>query len=367
MKNKKIIITGGTGFIGQALAKYWGKENRIVLLSRQTVNGHSNNYNKALIKAKDGYNVTYWRWDALHLEKHWANEIDGADIVINLAGKSVNCRYGEKNKQEIIDSRTNATDTIGNAIRLAVTPPNLWINAASATIYRNANDFPQDEFTGEISDLKKDNMPYSMLDRLRWKWKRLKAGLFQGKQSSLYKDLDQDFSVRVCKTWEQSFFALRTPFTRKVALRSAVTLGDAGVVVPYFNLLKFGLGGHQGSGKQMYSWVHIEDFARTIEFIFEHPEMEGVYNCAAPNPVTNKEFMETFRKITGHKIGLPAWKWMLEIGALMIGTETELILKSRWVLPTKLMQSGFSFKYPQLEIALKEIIEKTPRRQYHLF
>ena len=165
MKHKKIIITGGSGYIGQALARYFGKENHVVILSRQSVNGHNNNYNKQLVTAKDGYNITYWRWDGKHVEKHWANEIEGADIVINLAGKSVNCRYNHKRMQEIIDSRTDATAAIGDAIRNAVVPPKLWINAASATIYRNALDRPQDDIDGQISERKDDNMPCSTLDR----------------------------------------------------------------------------------------------------------------------------------------------------------------------------------------------------------
>jgi len=367
MKNKKIIITGGTGFIGQALAKYFGKDNKVVLLSRQAANGHSNNYGKSLIKAADGYNVTYWRWDAKHLEKHWLNEIEAADIVINLAGKSVNCRYGEKNMHEIIESRVNATETIGNAIRQSITPPKLWINAASATIYRNSTDRAQDEFNGEISDWKDDNMPYSFFDRVRRKFKKAFAALRYGKGSTKYRQYDLDFSVKVCKAWEESFFSQRTPFTRKVALRTAVTLGEGGVVVPYFNLLKFGLGGYQGNGEQMYSWVHEEDLARAIEFIFEHTDMEGIYNVSAPNPVSNKEFMATLRKITGYKVGLPASKSMLEFGSFLIGTETELILKSRWVLPSKLTQAGFTFKYPKLDLAFQDIVGKTPRRQYHLF
>lgn len=367
MKHRKIIITGGTGFIGQALAKYFGKDNSVIILSRESINPHNNNYNKHFITAADGYNVTYRRWDGRHIEKHWAEEIDGSHIVINLAGRSVNCRYGEKNKKEIFDSRTDATTAIGEAIRQVTVPPKLWVNAASATIYRHATDRPQDEFTGEISDWKKDNMPYSFIDHLRWKWKKFIAAKRYGKSSVAYKELDYDFSVQVCKRWEKTFFAERTPFTRKVALRTAITLGAGGVVTPYFNLLRFGLGGRQGSGRQMYSWVHVEDIARTVEWLYEHTELEGIYNCAAPHPVTNNEFMATLRNITGHIIGLPAVGWMLEAGAALIGTETELILKSRWVLPTKLLRTGFSFKYARLEDALKEIVDKTPRSRYHLF
>lgn len=328
MKGKHIIIAGGTGFIGQGLVKYFGKENYITILSRQSVNSHNNSYQHTLLQPAQGYNVTYRRWDGEHVEKHWAGEMEAADIVINLAGKSVNCRYTEKNKREIFDSRTNSSKAIGDAIRQCVVPPKLWINAASATIYRHAEDRPQDEYNGEI---------------------------------------ENDFSVQVCKKWEQSFAEQRTPFTRKVALRTGITLGNGGVMIPYFNLLKFALGGRQGNGRQMYTWIHIEDVCRVVEWLYQHPEMEGVFNCTAPNPVTNKYFMDTLRKYTGHKIGLPAYKWMLKIGAAIIGTEPELILKSRWVVPTKLLENGFTFRYATISDAVKNIISHTERKQYHLF
>lgn len=328
MKNKKIIIAGGTGFIGQAIAKHFGKENTIIILSRGAVNSHNNAYNHQLLMPADGYNITYRRWDGEHIEKHWTNELEAADIVINLCGKSVNCRYNEKNKKEIFDSRIHPTRTIGDAIRNCTVPPKLWINAASATIYRHAGDRPQDEYNGEI---------------------------------------ENDFSVQVCKLWEKTFYDQRTPFTRKAALRTAITLGNGGVMIPYFNLLKFKLGGKQGNGRQMYSWIHIEDVCRTIEWVYDHPSMEGSYNCAAPNPVTNSFFMKTLRSITGHTIGLTAYEWMLSIGAVLIGTEKELLLKSRWVVPAKLLESGFVFKFAKLEEAVKDIVSKTPRKQYHLF
>lgn len=328
MKNKKIIIAGGTGFIGQALTKHFAKDNHVIILTRQSVAGNNNRFSKKLVQPADGYNVTYWRWDGKHVEKHWATEIDGCDIIINLSGKSVNCRYNQKNKKEIFDSRINATKALGEAIRQAVVPPKLWINAASATIYRHAEDKPQDEYTGEYHN---------------------------------------DFSVQVCKLWEETFFNQRTPFTRKVALRMAVTLGEGGVLIPYFNLLKFGLGGYQGTGNQMYSWVHVEDICRTVEWAYNHPEIEGVYNCSSPNPVTNKKFMQTLRNVTGHKFGLPAFAWMLKVGAALIGTETELILKSRWVLPKKLLETGFNFKYSTLKEALLPIVNNIPKKTYHLF
>lgn len=333
MNNRKIIIAGGTGFIGQALAARWGKDNQVIILSRQSArstNGaasgvtHSpnNSYSNRLLSAKDGYNITYWHWDGRFAEKHWIKELEGADLVLNLAGRSVNCRYTAANKREIFDSRTNATQAIGQAIRDCVVPPKLWINAASATIYRHAQDRPQDEYTGEMED---------------------------------------DFSVQVCKKWEKTFLEQRTPFTRKVAMRMAITLGEGGVIVPYLRLLKLGLGGQQGNGQQMYSWVHIDDVARACEWFLDHPEIEGVYNVAAPGPVNNASFMRTLRRLTGHHFGLPAPAWLLKIGAALIGTETELVLKSRWVVPTKLLETGFSFKYPQLDAALRSSIRKLAR------
>ena len=177
MKNKKIVIAGGSGFIGQALAARWGKDNQIVILSRQLRQASNNAYDRKVSLADEGYAITPMRWDGRHVEHHWAAEIEGADIVINLAGRSVNCRYTRRNRQEIIDSRVDATNALGQAIREATVPPKLWINASSATIYRHAQDRPQDEYTGEIED---------------------------------------GFSVQVCKRWEAALDAQRTPFTRKI-------------------------------------------------------------------------------------------------------------------------------------------------------
>jgi uncharacterized protein len=327
MKNKKIIIAGGTGFIGQELCNFFGEENEIVVLGRQLQGQSTNAFSDNNIKIEIAENIRFVKWDGIHLGD-WATEIDGSNLVINLTGKSVNCRYTEKNKKEIFDSRTNATKVIGLAIQQATHPPALWINAASATIYPDSSGTARDES---------------------------------------FTDFHNDFSVRVCQRWEKTFYEQRTPFTRKVALRMAITLGPGGVMIPYFNLLKFGLGGQQGNGKQMYSWVHIADTCRMIKWIDEHTQLEGTYNCSSPEPVTNKVFMQTLRKETGHRTGLPAYTWMLKMGAAIIGTETELILKSRWVLPTKILATGFQFKYASLTSALKDIISNSPRKKYHLF
>jgi hypothetical protein len=327
MKNKKIVIAGGTGFIGQELVRYFGKENNILILTRQIKDAANNRNKYNSLTAADLVNTRQVKWDGKNIDE-WVKEVDGTDIIINLAGKTVNSRYTPKNKREIRESRINATKVIGEAIRKSSSPPKLWINASSATIYRNAEDRPQDDYTTEFED---------------------------------------DFSVQVCLAWEKTFNEQITPGTRKVALRLAITLGTGGVLIPYFNLVKLGLGGKQGSGKQMFSWVHIEDVCRAVEWIAEQDSMNGPYNCTSPNPVTNREFMHLLRKATGNKFGLPAFEWMLKMGAVIIGTETELILKSRWVLPTKILETGFQFKYPFLQDALAEIVSKVPRKQYHLF
>lgn len=358
MKHKKIIIAGGTGFIGQALAARWGKENNVIILSRQSATAKNNRFGKRLLTADDGYYITYWHWDGRFVEKHWADELEGADLVINLAGKSVNCRYTQQNKKDIFDSRTDATRAIGQAIREATVPPKLWINAASATIYRHATDKAQDEYTGDMEDHGSDARRAIISDV---------APAGQIADQAPRRHFKNDFSVEVCKRWEKTFDEQRTPFTRKVALRMAITLGEGGVMIPYLNLVKTGLGGRQGNGRQMYSWVHIEDVARAIEWFLDHPELEGVYNVAAPAPVTNSFFMSTLRRITGHTIGLPAPVWLLRLGAFLIGTETELILKSRWVVPTKLLETGFEFQYARVDAALRSIVRKMPRKQYHLF
>jgi len=352
MKNLKIIIAGGTGFIGQGITNYFGKENEIIILGRRVKNHENNSYNNSLLSKADGYNVTYVNWNPAIVDDSWSQYFNGADLVINLAGKSVNCRYHKKQKKAIIESRVNATRSIGEAIRTVETKPKLWINAASATIYRNTFEGPQDEFNGIISDLKNDNMPYSFLDRIRYHKNKTVARIFHGKNSKEYSDTDLDFSVQVCKIWEQTFFEEITPGVRKVAMRTAITLGNGGVITPYLRLCKFGLGGKHGNGDQMFSWVHIEDVCRMIEWFWNNEQLQGIFNCAAPEPVTNKVFMEKLRKYCGVRFGLPAPAALLELGAFLIRTETELMLKSRWVVSTKAINQGFNFKYDTIDKAI---------------
>ncbi len=327
MQNKKIIIAGGTGFIGQEICNFFAAQNQLVILTRQLPNQQSNAFGENNLNAEVIKNIRYVNWDGKNMGA-WATEFEEAAMVINLAGKTVNCRYTEKNKAAIFESRIRSTELIGQAILQATHPPELWINAASATIYPNASNEPRDEYFTNFAD---------------------------------------DFSVQVCKQWEKIFYEQPTASTRKIALRMAITIGTGGVMIPYFNLIKFGLGGRQGNGKQQYSWVHVEDTCRIIDWLYGNKLLEGTFNCSSPNPVSNTAFMKTLRTATGCKFGLPAFTWMLKIGAKIIGTETELILKSRWVLPTKILQTGFQFRYPFLKDALKEIVSKTNPKKYRLF
>jgi uncharacterized protein len=300
----KIILAGGSGFIGQGLAKRFAVQgDEVVVLSRHVVPATGD--------------VITLKWDGKTLGP-WTEAIEGADLLINLAGKSVDCRYNEKNKKAILDSRLEPTRVLGEAIRQAKNPPRLWINSSTATIYRHAEDRPMDEEKGEIGS---------------------------------------GFSVNVAKAWEKAFFEADTPKTRKVALRSAIVLGkEGGVFIPFKNLVKFGLGGVQGNGHQMFSWIHEEDLFGIIRFIQAHEDMAGVVNCSAPNPLSNREVMAAFRKALHRPLGLPAPAWLLEIGAWLIRTETELLLKSRWVVPTRLVKAGYRFKYPTFSEALPSLV-----------
>jgi NAD dependent epimerase/dehydratase family enzyme len=262
--------------------------------------------------------------------------VDGAALVIGLAGKSVNCRYTPRNRAEIFRSRLDTTSALATAIGRASSPPALWVNSSTATIYRHAEDRPMTESGGELGT---------------------------------------GFSVEVAKAWEHALFAPALPHTRRVALRSAIVLGDGGVLAPLRTLARRGLGGAQYDGwwpvsrarreagtahypgarrgRQRFSWVHVEDVARIIEFLEATPSLEGPVNAASPHPADNAEFMATVRRVLGVRIGPPMPRWMLELGAIGIRTETELILKSRWVLPEKLVDAGFSFRHPDLEEAVR--------------
>jgi uncharacterized protein (TIGR01777 family) len=292
----KIVLAGGTGFIGSYLALEFKKTGYEVL-----------------VISRKGGDVQWSDSQAT------VNALENATMVVNLAGKSVDCRYNEKNKTEILRSRTESTRRLGEAIEKCRKPPGVWINSSTATIYRHSEDRPMTESQGEIG---------------------------------------KGFSVDVATSWEKAFFAFHLKHTRQVALRMAIVLGkNGGVLKPFLNLVRFGLGGRQGNGHQMFSWIHIADVFNILLFIMEHEELCGVYNCSAPNPITNETLMKTFREKTNTKIGLPSPAWLLKIGAVMISTETELILKSRWVIPEKLLKAGYTFRYPSLDEALENILK----------
>jgi uncharacterized protein len=299
---KKVVIAGGTGFMGRALYKWLEGEGwDIVVLTRKV---HPDIVYRQIL------------WDAKTIGA-WTQELNGADALINLCGRTVDCRYNKKNRTQIYASRLQSTSVLGLALKTCPSGPKVWLNAASATIYRHAEDRPQTEENGEHGT---------------------------------------GFSVDVCEQWEKAFFSSKTTGIRKVALRTAIVLGDkGGVMGPFKRLVNMGLGGSMGNGRQMFSWVHEDDFCAAVTFILANDNLEGPVNIAAPEPVTNMHWMAALRIRLGKSYGMPLPKWVLEIGSVIIQTETELILKSRWVLPAKLQNAGFVFSYPTVVSALDSL------------
>ncbi|HYG53307.1 MAG TPA: TIGR01777 family oxidoreductase [Flavobacteriales bacterium] len=303
--NAKLIIAAANGFIGQELVTYF-RDYEIVALVRN-IKPHFDSHGKK---------IRYVQWDGKTLGT-WAQEFEGAKAVINLAGRSVNCRYNEKNKAAIFASRLDSTKIIGEAINQCKNPPWVWINAGSATIYRHSTGKQMTEANGEF---------------------------------------DNDFSVQVCKAWEKTFEETTIPRTRQVFLRISIVLGKSGgVFATLRKLTKLGLGGKHGTGEQFVSWIHIEDLCRSIEFLINRDDLYGVFNCAAPTPVRNVVFMQTLRKKLKIPFGLPQPRWILAIGTWIMRTEKELVLKSRNVIPERLTQSGFEFKFETIHEAMKEL------------
>lgn len=314
--SKRIVIAGASGFIGQYLASaFRAAGDSVTLIGRSGPDA---------------------RWGSTAAI---TDLLEGSDVLINLAGKSVNCRYNAANRAEILRSRVETTRELSRALADCEHPPALWINASTATIYRHADDRPMTEETGELGS---------------------------------------GFSVDIATAWEQAFFDANPPETRQVALRMAVVLGDGSALTQLAALARFGLGGPQldgrwfateegrregtfhefrtGGGRQKFSWVHLDDVLGSIRFLMEREELSGVFNVSAPNPSDNRSLMATLRRVLNVPVGLPAFRWMLELGSMMIGTETELILKSRWVLPGRLQDAGYEFRHPQLEPALRDIL-----------
>jgi len=256
--------------------------------------------------------------------------LDGCDVVVNLAGRSVNCRYNEANRRAIKESRIVTTRLVGAAIGRSSTPPKLWMNASTATIYRHAIDRPMDEITGEIGG-DEPGIPST--------WR---------------------FSHDVATSWERAFFEAETPHTRKIALRSAITMSPdrGGAFETLLNLVRLGLGGRSGSGEQFVSWIHDVDFVRALDFLIARTDLDGCINITSPNPLPNRDFMAALRRAYGAPVGLPATDWMLEIGAFCLRTETELILKSRRVVPRRLVDAGFGFQVPDWSVAAADLVQR---------
>jgi hypothetical protein len=301
MINSRVVIAAANGYLGKVLARYFtNKGFEVIGLCR---------------KQTTLENAECVLWDGKSLG-NWTKELEGATALINLAGKSVDCRYTDENKQLILSSRVESTKVLGEAVVNCIKPPKVWLNASSATIYRHAEDRNMDEDTGEIGE---------------------------------------GFSVNICKTWEHTFFGCDTPETRKVAMRISFVLGKSRGAYPMLKkLVKLGLGGKMGQGTQYISWIHEEDFCSAVDFLIEN-EIEGAVNLSSPNPVQNQTFMGTMRKRYNIPFGMPQPKWLLEFGARIIKTETELILKSRRVVSKRLADRGFEFKHGQLDAALKKL------------
>ncbi len=303
--NPVIVIFGANGFLGRYLCRHFARRGKEVVAIARNRKGWSG----------DGM---FLEWDGKTLGP-WALALEGAEAVINLAGRSVNCRYTQTNRQAIIDSRVDATRVIGEAIRICKTPPKAWLNASTATWYRHAEDKPQNDWLGEPGD---------------------------------------GFSCEVAQAWEDAFFGANIPAeTRKLALRIGMVLANEAETV-YDVLRKLtgrGLGGPMGSGNQRISWIHMEDFLRAVEFAINDPFLDGTINVTAPDFPTNREWMRTFREAVGMPVGLPATHWMLKIGAFFMNTETELVTKSRWADPVRLRDAGFRWRWAKAVDAVADL------------
>jgi uncharacterized protein len=309
----RIVLPGGSGQVGSLLARHFhGQGHHVTVLSRGA--------------KPEPWHVVPWNGRDPGV---WQKTVDGADVVMNLAGRSVNCRYTQENRREIIESRVLSTRAVGHAIAQAARPPALWMNASTATIYRHSFDRAMDEATGELGGLELDAPE-------NWR-----------------------FSIDVATSWEQEFFAAATPSTRKIALRSAMTMSPdpGGIFATLLGLVRAGLGGTAASGRQFISWIHGIDFLRAIDFLMARHDLDGCINVCSPCPLPNNEFMRALRRAWGSPIGLPAAKWMLAVGALLLRTETELVLKSRRVVPQRLLDAGFTFTFADWPTAAADLVK----------
>jgi uncharacterized protein (TIGR01777 family) len=310
----RIVLPGGTGQVGQLLARHFHAQGHTVTVLSRTPH------------------PTPWKtipWDGL-TPGPWIDELDHSDVCINLAGRSVNCRYTPANRKAILDSRVFSTRLLGEVISNLQHPPAVWLNASTATIYRHSLDRPMDEATGEL------------------------GGDEPGAPDTW------NFSIDVAKAWEEAFFSAPTPHTRKVALRSAMTFSPdpGGVFDVFLNLVRHGLGGTNSPGNQFVSWIHETDLIRAIELLIASPNISDAINLAAPHPLPNRDFLRALREAWGTRIGLPTYPWMIEIGTFLTRTESELILKSRQVIPGRLLDSGFQFTFPHWPPAARDLVAR---------
>jgi uncharacterized protein len=311
----KVVIPGGSGQVGTILARAFRQDGHdVVVLSRH--------------RETRPWRVVPWDGETLG---NWQREIDGCDVVINLAGRSVNCRYTDANRREIMQSRVLSTRVVGQAIAAAARKPRVWLQMSTATIYAHRYDGPNDEHSGILGGDEPD-APDS--------WR---------------------FSIAVARAWEHALEEAVVDGTRKVALRAAITLSPdrGGIFDTILGLVRRGLGGSAGDGRQFMSWIHHEDFVTAVRWLIDHDDVHGVVNLASPNPLPNAEFMQVLREACGVRLGLPATKWMLEIGAIFMRTESELLLKSRRVVPARLLEQGFRFKYPDWRDAARDLCRRS--------
>ena len=310
----KIVIPGGSGQVGQILARHFHTNGHAVTVLSRTPQ------------------ASPWRvipWDGIN-PGQWVTELENSDVCINLAGRSVNCRYHEANRRAIFDSRVQSTNILNQVIAGLNHPPAVWLNASTATIYRHSLDRAMDEATGEL------------------------GGNESGAPDTW------NFSIQVAKAWEEAFFSTPTPRTRKLALRSAMTFSPdrGGVFDVFLSLVRHGLGGANSTGNQFVSWIHDADFIRAIEFLISAQDFTGVVNLTSPHPLPNRDFLRAIREAWGTCIGLPTASWMIEIATFLMRTESELILKSRQVVPGRLLAAGYQFTFPYWPEAAKDLVKR---------
>ncbi|HTQ98253.1 MAG TPA: TIGR01777 family oxidoreductase [Candidatus Acidoferrum sp.] len=315
----RIVIPGGEGYLGRVLGSWFtAAGHSVITLTRR----------QEVVQDGRGLWAKVW-WDGKD-SSEWVNALENANVVINLSGRSVDCRYNAKNRDEIFRSRIESTAILGKAIQSLRCPPSLWLNASTATIYRHSYDCDMDEHNGEFGGNESD-APHA--------WR---------------------FSIDVARMWEETFFASQTPSVRKISMRAAMVMGakKGGVFPVVLRLARMGLGGPWGDGRQYMSWIHELDFCRAVEFLIRGTHISGAVNLAASHPIPNQDFMREVREAQGSRFGLPAKAWMLSVGTFLLRTESELLLKSRRVVPGVLLKHGFEFRFAKWREAAEELAQR---------